>query len=303
MHQNHTKSTSLILITLATILAFSLSWPIMKLALQNISPIWLGIIRLGIATIVLFIILILSRKKFWPTRRDIPLIFSIGILQMGLFVLLLGLGLKHVEAGRSAILVYTTPLWVTPIAILIFKEPLHKLTALGLITGLLGVCCLFNPFTFDWHNKIALQGNGLLLLAALAWACAILHLRFGKQYRSALELLPWQMLLATIFLFISACFLEPAPIVHWSGRLIAEMTYITLFATAFSYWGAIEVSRRLPAVTTSLVFLGVPVLGLIFSAIILGEVITLNTVIAVVLILTGLFCVVIAKRITSVPTD
>ncbi len=275
----------------------------MKLALQDMPPIWLGVIRLGVATVILFIILIFSRKKFWLTRQDMPLLLSVGLLQMGLFVLLIGLGLQHVEAGRSAILVYTTPLWVTPIAIFVFKESMHKLTALGLMIGLIGVCCLFNPFTFDWHDKTALHGNAMLLLAAFAWACVILHLRFGTQHRSALELLPWQTLLATVFLFVSACLLEPAPTIRWSPSLITKLVYISVFATAFSYWGVIEVTRRLPAVTTSLVFLAVPVIGLISSAIVLGEVITLNTVIAVVLILVGLFCVVIAKRIASVPMD
>lgn len=299
----NTSSKFIILITIATIAAFGLSWPIMKLALQDIPPIWLGVVRLGIATLVLFVILICSRKKFWPTYKDIPLILSVGLLQMGVFVVLVGLGLQHVEAGRSAILVYTTPLWVTPIAIFIFKESFHTLTLIGLAIGVIGMLCLFNPLTFNWQDSAALQGNALLLLAAFAWACVILHLRFGKQHRSALELLPWQMLLATLFLGISAFVLEPAPIIHWSTPLVMQLSYISLFATAFAYWGVIEVSRRLPAVTTSLVFLAVPVIGLISSACILGERITLNTSIAVLLILAGLCCVVIAKRIACVPME
>ncbi len=181
MQKIPTQSTRLFLIILATIIAFGLSWPIMKLALQDMPRIWLGVIRLGVATVILFIILIFSRKKFWLTRQDMPLFLSVGLLQMGLFVLLIGLGLQNVEAGRSAILVYTTPLWVTPIAIFVFKESMHKLTALGLMIGLIGVCCLFNPFTFDWHDKTALHGNALLLLAAFAWACVILRLRFKKN--------------------------------------------------------------------------------------------------------------------------
>jgi drug/metabolite transporter (DMT)-like permease len=299
----HTPSKSIVLIAISTIAAFGFSWPIMKLALPDIPPIWLGMLRLGVATIVLFVILICSRRKFWPTYQDIPLIFSVGLLQMGVFVVLIGMGLQHVEAGRSAILVYTTPLWVTPIAILIFKESFHTLTLVGLGIGVMGMLCLFNPLSFNWQDSAALQGNALLLMASLAWACVILHLRFGKQTRSALELLPWQMLLATVFLCIAGYLLEPAPVIHWSTSLLMKLAYISLFATAFAYWGAIEVSRRLPAVTTSLVFLAVPVIGLISSAYILGERITLNISIAVVLLLAGLCCVVIAKRIASVPTE
>lgn len=296
MQITSSKSLRIALIAIATICAFGFSWPIMKLALQDIPPITLGTIRLGISTIVMFAVLLASGKKFWPTKRDLPLIFSIGLLQMGVFVALMGVGLQHVAAGRSAILAYTTPLWVTPMAIWIFKEPVHKLTIIGLITGILGVACLFNPLTFNWHDSVALRGNGFLLLAAFLWAGAILHLRFGKQHRSALELLPWQMLLATIVLLIATWLFEPQHPIHWSLPLIYKMSYITFFATAFAYWGAVEVSRRLPAVTTSLVFLAVPILGLVSSAFILGEAITINKIISVVLILTGLCCVVLARR-------
>jgi len=289
---------------LATLLGWGFSWPIMKLALHDIPPIWLAVSRVSIGTFTLFIILIISGKKFWLTRKDIPLLLSVGLLQMGLFMLLVTVGLQYVEAGRSAILVYTTPLWVTPIAVFIFKEPLHKLTLLGLVIGLLGVFCLFNPLTFNWHDKAALTGNILLLLAAFVWACVILHVRFGTQHRSALELAPWQLLLATIFLVIMGCLLEPAPHINWSWPLIMKISYIGFVATAFAFWGAIEISRRLPAITTSLIFLGVPIIGLISSAIILGEKITTNTVMAVILILSGLVCVVFARRaVSSVPID
>jgi drug/metabolite transporter (DMT)-like permease len=307
MKQNSSnKSWGFILLVLGVLLAFGLSWPMMKLALQHMPPVWLAAIRMGIASLALFVILIISGKKFWLTRQDIPLFVSVGLLQMGLFMLLVNLGLQHVEAGRSAILVYTTPLWVTPVAVLFFKEFLNKLTLLGLTMGLIGVGWLFNPFTFNWHDQAALTGNALLLLAALVWATVILHIRYGTHHSSPLELAPWQALLATIFLTITAIILEPSPHIGWSGVLVAEVGYIGLIATAFGFWGATEMTRRLPAVTTSLIFLGVPIIGLVSSATLLGEKITVNKLVAMVLIITGLVCVVLAKRklpVSSTPVD
>ncbi len=81
------------------------------------------------------------------------------------------LGLTHsalmfVEAGRSAILAYTTPLWVAPLSALFLREHLTpaKLLAVGL--GMTGVAVLFNPLAVDYRNHRVLLGNGLLLLAA-----------------------------------------------------------------------------------------------------------------------------------------
>jgi len=280
----------------AIVFIFGLSWPIMKLALYNIPPIWLGALRMAIASLILFAILVLRGKKLFPTQKDLPLLTSIGLVQMGLVILLVNLGLNHVDPGRSSVLVYTTPLWVTPIAVLFFKEPLRKLTVAGLVMGLLGVLLLFNPFDFDWSNKNAIYGNEMLLLAAFIWALVIIHIRFGKYHRSALELAPWQMLIATIFLTVMGHIFEPNPIINWSWQLLAEVGYISIIATAFAYWAAIELNRRLPAVTTSVIFLGVPVVGLISSAFILKESITLNLIIAMSLILIGLLCVALDRK-------
>lgn len=167
---------------------------------------------------------------------------------------------------------------------------------MGIIIGIMGVLWLFNPLSFDWQNHVALVGNGLLLLAAFVWAMVILHVRFGKHYHSPLELGPWQMLIGTIFVLIMACIFEPNPSIHWSWPLVAQISYLGPIATAFAYWGVIELNRQLPAITTSLMLLAVPVIGLLSSAAILGEKISLDTLIAMMLILTGITCMAWSKR-------
>lgn len=301
--KNQNKSFSFILFVLAVLTSWGLSWPIMKLALRNTPPIWMGAMRMVMGSVILFGVLGFIGKKISLTRKDLPFLISVGLMQMGLYILLVNLGLNHVDAGRSVILVYTTPLWVTPIAVLFFKEPLQKLTALGLVLGLLGVILLFNPFSFDFSNKVALYGNGMLLLAALVWSFVIIHVRFGQLHRSPLELAPWQMLIATIFLVIMGCIFEPYPSINWSWSLLAEMSYIGPIATAFGFWGVLELNRRLPAVTTSLILLAVPVIGLLSSALILHEKITLNLMISMTLILMGLLCVSLDKKIKPKLSD
>lgn len=279
----------------AVLAAWGFSWPMMKLALYHVPPLWLGVLRLGLGCVVLFAALIITGRKFLPTRQDIPFLLSVGLAQMGGFTMLIILGLTHVAAGRSAILVYTTPLWVTPVAVWLFKESLHKLTLLGLVLGIFGVLWLFNPLSFNWNNHLALLGNGLLLLAAFIWSMVILHVRFGKHGRSFIELAPWQMLLGTILVAIFACIYEPWPSINWSWSLVGELSYLGPIATAFAYWGILELNRKFPAITISLLLLAVPVIGLFSSVLILGELITLNIFIAMMLITAGLACVALAK--------
>lgn len=278
------------------------SWPIMKIALADISPLWMAFTRLMIGTLCLFLYLLFTKKLRLPTKQDIPNLLWIGILQMTGFMVLSTIGLMYVPASRSAILAYTTPLWVTPIAVLWFKEPLPLSRMIGLCLGLLGVFVLFNPASFDWSDPNVVLGNGLLILAAIAWAICIVQTRFTQWHLTPLQLLPWQMLLASILIFFMAISFESFSDINWSFNLISLLFYIGPIGTALGVWIVIEVSRRLPAVTTSLCMLGVPILGLFSSHLLLGEPITINMIASITLITLGLVFVIKAKvknKVTS----
>ncbi|MBS0350421.1 MAG: DMT family transporter [Proteobacteria bacterium] len=291
------------LLAFLVLLAWGCSWPTMKLVLPDIPPLWLASARLGIGTIVLFILLAFSKQRFWPTRKDLPFLLSVGLVQMGIFTLLIVSGVTQVAAGRSAILVYTTPLWVTPIAVLLFKEPLSRLTLAGLSLGLVGILTLFNPVAFDWHNHKIIFGNGLLLIAAWIWSAVILHIRYGKHYSKPLELAPWQMLLATALALIIAIIFEPKPEIHPSSTLILGLLYLGPFATAFAYWGIIELNRQFQAISLSLLLLVVPIIGLLSSFILVKEPISLNILLAMALITMGLMLIIYGNKPARIKKD
>ena len=129
-----------------------------------------------------------------PNRKDYPVVLSVGILQIVGFMGLVHWGLLYVEPGQSAILAYTTPLWVVPLAAIVLKEGFSKLKFLGLLLGLGGLVLLLRP----WGPNIGAQinvGDGLLLAAAASWAVAIVHVRGHDWHGDPLLLVPWQMAL------------------------------------------------------------------------------------------------------------
>lgn len=282
-------------IFIITVLAWGLSWPLNKVGLQYISPIWFVALRLGIGSLASFILVACIRQFVIPSYRDIPLILVIGLLQMGFFVLFINLGMVHVDAGRSAILAYTTPLWVMSIAIILFKEKSTLSKWLGFTSGMLGVVILFSPWSIDWTQTNALIGNGFLLLAALSFAISILSMRNMQWHHTPLQLLPWQLLVAVIPILLLALYQDPYPAINWNSTLIMCIFYTAIIATAFGFWGATLLSKELPSITVSLGFLGVPICGLLFSALILHEAITLPLILALIFISLGLIFVALSK--------
>ena len=135
---------------LAVILVWGANWPIMKIGLDYIAPLTFAAVRLALGGAVLFLVLALRGELQWPSRQDLPVVCSVGLFQLAGFLIFVNLGLLHVEASRSAILSYTTMIWVTPAAILLLGERSTWLKISGVVSGLAGIAVMFNPAGFDW---------------------------------------------------------------------------------------------------------------------------------------------------------
>jgi drug/metabolite transporter (DMT)-like permease len=278
------------------ILIWGINWPVIKVGLDYITPLWFAAARFALGIVSMVVFLAAFGRLRLPPRSDWPIVLSVGVLQLALFLGLVNMGLLHVEAGRTAVLAYTTPLWVTPGAALLLRERLSVQKLLGVALGFAGLAVLFNPLQFDWRDREVVLGNGLVLLAAVAWAAAILHVR-GHRWRStALDLITWQMILACVLLVPAAYLLEGLPAPNWTPELGAVLLFNGPIATAFCFWASVTVTRSLPAVTTSLSFLGVPVTGVIASALWLREPLTASLIGGLALILAGIVLVNLSRR-------
>jgi drug/metabolite transporter (DMT)-like permease len=272
---------------LTVVLAWGLVWPVNKLLLASLSPLWVMTLRSAIATLALFAIAAALGRLARPPRADVPVLLSITLLHMVGFGVLATWGLQLVPTGRSVVLAYTTPLWVAPGAALFLGEQLTRRRVVGVIVGLLGLVVLFNPLAFDWTDRRAVLGNGAIVIAALLWAASILHIRGHRWQSTPFDLVPWEMLLATLIVTPLALLADGPPAAEYDARLVALLLYAGVPGTAVAYWATAMASRALPAMTTALGLLLTPVLSVVVATLWLGEPITLSLLAAIVLILGG----------------
>ena len=278
------------------IVLWGANWPVMKIGLYWMPPLTFAATRLVLGAATMFLVNAVTGSLAMPVREDWPLVVGIGLMQMGGFLALVIFGLQYVPAGRSAILAYTTSLWVVPMASLFLGERLSGLRLLGFLLGIGGVLVLFNPFGFDWSDPDVILGNGLLLTAALLWAIQIVAVRGRHMRGSPLALAPWQFTIGAVVLVPLALTMEWGRAIDWTPGLVAVLVYNGPVATAFGFWAVITFTRSLPAITTSLATLGVPVFGMALAAVALGETLTATNLLGLGLILAGVACVTLAGR-------
>lgn len=270
------------------VLAWGLSYPITKLTVESISPLWTVALRSLVAAVVLLGLLWAQGNLIVPRRGDLPVILGVTLPHLVAFSTLTAIGIQFVPAGRAIVLAYTTPLWVIPTARLLLGEPVRKRHLLGGGVALTGLVVMFNPAAFDWSDQLSLLGNGLLLLAAACWAISIVYVRAHKWVSTPFQLVFWEVLLAAVLVSFLALLVDGIPRIEWTVPLCLLLLYGGVCTTALASWAMTMVNRSLPATTTSLGLLATPVVGTLSSAFTLGEPLSITLMSAMALIIGGI---------------
>lgn len=281
------------LLLLSLVLIWAVSWPVIKIGVGELPPIWYGCLRYAIAALILFALVAVRRELALPPRADLSLVAVSGLLQMAAYSALTGLALTILPPGRASVLAFSTPVLVAPLAAWRFGEVLGPKVAAGVVIGCAGIAVIASP-SFALGGSQALA-YAMLMGAAAAWAVTIVTVRGHRFASSALSLAPWQMSIAAILLCPIAISTEgPPPRMSLVGA--ATLAYVAPVATAFAYWAVVEAGRRFAASTLSMALLATPGVGLLISALVLAEPVSASLLAGVALTATGIRLTIAPRR-------
>lgn len=270
-----------------TVFVWGINWPFMKLALEDISPVWFAALRVGLAAAFFFAVFAVKRRIPLPSRHDLPVLATLAILQLCGTMGFVHLALAWVEPGRSAILSHTHPLWAAPLAVIFLRETLPWIRVGGIGLGICGILVVFNPATLDWTADKIVLGHVLLLWSAFNLAAGMVHMRAHKWRSSPLEIMPWANLLAMVLLSAVAYKFEGAVVINWTPRFIVILIFNSIFVGALGFLAYAHAARAVPSAKLALYLLATPVIGLLASSIVLGEELTSGKIIGLALISAG----------------
>ena len=238
-----------------------------------------------------------------PTRREVRDSAIVGALLLGGGMGLVAYGEQSVPSGIAALLVAMMPLWVAVLGRAVLGERLSRLAAAGVALGLVGVAVLVSPGDASLAGVDALH-LGALLLSPICWAAGSLF----AAHRARLPERPLvatglQMILgAVVLLGMSIVAGEPArfDVAAVSGRSLLAFAYLTLVGSvvAFTVYGWLLRVAPLPKVATY-AYIN-PVVAVILGSVILGEPITLRTIVAGAIIVVAVALIITAR--SRVPT-
>jgi len=275
------------------VLIWAISWPVIKVGVAEISPIWYGALRYAVAASILIVLMVARGELAPPPRADWSLVIVSAGFQMAAYSALTGLALTILPPGRASVLAFSTPILVVPLAAWRLNEKIRPIAAAGVAIGLLGILTVASPSVGADRNQML--AYALLVGAAAAWAITIVAVRGHRFSASALCLAPWQMLIAAALLVPVAMLVEGPP-KHITLKGAATLAYVAPIATAFAYWAVVEAGRRFPASTIAMALLATPSVGLMISALSLGEALDASLLAGTALTAGGIRLAITTKR-------
>ena len=277
---------------LAAIL-FGVSVVAVRIAVRDIPPLTLALLRFGQGSFVLFIALAAFRRDlFRIDRRDLPYLGLLGVVFFAVFPVTFNAGMRYVDASHGALLLATMPLWTLILARFVARERLSARQLIGVLTSMVGVVFVMADRTAAGTGASnSLKGNLLLIATAICGATYnVLAKRMLSRY-SGLTVTFYAMLIGTIFL-APAPFVEAAPRLDALGaETLVMVAFLGVFGAAlsFSLWTA-ALQRLSPTQVAVYINLN-PISATLLAAVMLHEHLSVNFVLGFLAVASGVMIV------------
>ncbi len=284
-----TKRSNLVVLLLLGLIWGS-SFLLIKLAVEDIPPFTLALVRVALAAASLYGVMRARAMRMPPFGPIWGIYLLMGLLNGAIPYVLISAGEIYIDSGFAAILNATMPIFTILMAhFLTEDERLTRLRFAGVVVGLAGVVVLVGPEAlhgFGAHFWAQMAVVGASMSYALA---AIVGRRYLKKH-PAIVSAAGQFIGGTILLVPLSLLLDHPWKLNPSWTAIGSLLTLSFLGTAVAYLLYYYLIKNAGATYTSLVTYLLPVMGVIWGVSLLGEGVHWRALLAMALILIGIAC-------------
>jgi drug/metabolite transporter (DMT)-like permease len=250
-------------------LMWGFNWPMMKFSLREMSPLYFRALTMTAGAFFLFGWYRAQGLRMVPQGREWRTVVTISIPNILGWHTLSILGVKELASGRAAILGFTMPIWTVLISVLFLGEKLTRRVAFAAVSvGITVMLLASSEFTRITGSP---RGVMWMVLAAICWAIGTIMVRRSVLTLPVETLTVWTMLVANVFLWAIAITLEPWPTWHFSGAMWLSLAYGAFINYGFAQTLWASLARNLPASTSAMSVMAIPLVGTLSATFIVGE--------------------------------
>lgn len=250
--------------------------------------------RFTLAAIILGGFLLVRKKSFSISRKELPPLIALGVL-FGISSLALFASFHYMDAGIACSLLFIYPVMVAVIMAIFFKEALTSTTVLSILLALLGIAMLYKGKS---GTVLSTKGVLLVLLSSLTYALYIIVVNNSPLNLSAVKL---------TFYVLIFCAMTIALHSFWgdAGRLQlldtpkewALVLLLALVPTVISLITMVIAVHAIGSTPTAIMGALEPLTAVVIGIAVFGEALTLRLAIGIVMILAAVLLIIGGKSV------
>jgi drug/metabolite transporter (DMT)-like permease len=266
-----------------------------RIVARHVDPFSGAFLRFFIASIFLFLItkkaeggfLNLDKKQIWA-------IILLGITGVFAYNVFFFSGLKHIEAGRAAIIIATNPIFIGFFSAYFFKEKLSIFKILGIFISVSGAIIVITRGSIKtlFQGQFGV-GEFFISMCVVSWVSYSLIGKRVMVHLSPLKSVTYSIFFGTIALLVPATFKGLfIHIIYYPPQAWISLFYLAIFGTVLGFLWYYEGINIIGPMKASIYINFVPISAIIFAFFILDEPITSS-------LLIGTFCVIAGVYLTN----
>jgi O-acetylserine/cysteine efflux transporter len=281
-------------VALAVLVAaiWGLNFVVIEVGLEDFPPLLLSALRYALASLPL---LVLGGRAGVPWKWILAVGGAIGVFKFSLLFVGMDVGMP---AGLASLVLQVQAFFTVGFAFVLLGERPRAAVAAGLVLAFGGLALVASGL----DGVATPAGFALVLGAALAWGLANIAIRAAAP-PDPLRFMTWICVVPPLPLFVLSLSIEgPGQVGDALAGIdlggVAAVAYIAFVATTIGWAAWAYLLHAYSAGTVAPFSLLVPVFGLGFAALLLGEALTVRTVVAAVLVVLGVLLTQRAPRVS-----
>jgi len=267
--------------------SFSFIW--FKVANETFLPLTIVFIRLVISVILLTSFIFISGTSVKIKKEDRKLFFFLALFEPFLYFLGESFGLTYVSATVGSVIISIIPVLAALGAWVFFREKLRVINYAGIIVSFLGILV----FILNKDGSLSFNIKGVLLLlfavfSAVGFSLTLSRLvgNYSPVFIVTIQNTIGTLLFLPVFLIADFNHFINTP---FSIKSLIPIIELAVFASCGAFI-LFAYSVRSMGISRANVFTNsIPILTAIFSFIILGDKLTLQNAIGMIIVIAGLF--------------
>lgn len=258
-----------------------------------IQPLGFIFIRVSVV-MLLFWLSYFGGEKFRTkiARKDWLTLVLGGLFGVALNQMLFFMGLNLTFPIHASLIMMSTPLLITIIALFVLKERLKPQKALGLLMGISGAFLLMSAGKEITMTGNSAMGDFFVFLNAASYAIYLVMIKPLMQRYRPIIVIRWVFFFG--FLFVLPFGYPQFAAIDWSqfqATDYASVAFIVICVTFFTYlWNIYALQHLSPSTAGAYIYLQ-PIFAAIISMVVIGEQLTWIKLLATILIFTGVYLV------------